>query len=188
MTSEVLAFAVAAVVLGCLALTLVVSRRSRDKQAADRRRRGLLANSGVAQASASDRPKTEPNEPQRVAEATAEIADAPDVGSTTDGEVSDDTDAGGEETSTVADGGEAAALVARFEGELEAAFDSFLAGSGSLDEIETVVSRYESVLGLAALQGEAAGPKPAAVAVDRKGLTEALEWTRLWIAGQKKVS
>lgn len=193
MTSEVLAFAAAAaLVLGCLGLTVIVSRRGRNKQATDRRRRGLLANSGVAPSSDSDRPETEPNAPQSLAEAAAGIAGATDVDGPADWEVSDGTDEGGEETATAADGVEDAALVERFEGELEAAFDSFLAGSGSLDEIEAVVSRYENVLGLVALQGEVAVQNPAAVAfanpVDHKGLAEALEWTRLWIAGQKASS
>lgn len=219
MTSEALAFAVAAVVLGCLGLMVVLMKRGRDRKTADRedrapmtetrqgRRRDLLAISEVAGATDGLQSKVAPSDARPPVEATDGFAGTADAQCASDFEGASDKGAGdtgagsqeagdgktiGQETDHRENGDGVAALVERFEGELEIAFDSFLASGGSLEEIEAVVSRYEIALGLAVAQGAAAGQDRETAAlsnpVDCKGLSEALEWTRLWIAGQKRAS
>lgn len=76
-----------------------------------------------------------------------------------------------------------ATVIEAFERDLEAAFESFAAGSGTVTAIEEVLDRYslftqEDVRGV--VSGGVAGQDY------RAGLAEAIEWVRMWVADRKR--
>lgn len=71
-----------------------------------------------------------------------------------------------------------------FEQELEAAFESYAAGTGSLQDIERVVDRFDPH-GAALPKRSMAATDPATAKHSPPGLAEAVEWTRLWLAERR---
>lgn len=72
-----------------------------------------------------------------------------------------------------------------FEHELEAAFESYAAGTGSLQDIERVVDRFDPHNAALPKGGIAAAADPATAKQSPPGLAEAVEWTRLWLAERR---
>lgn len=72
-----------------------------------------------------------------------------------------------------------------FEQELEAAFESYAAGTGSLRDIERVVDRFDLHSAALPQGGIAAAADPATAKESPPGLAEAVGWTRLWLAERR---
>lgn len=76
-----------------------------------------------------------------------------------------------------------ATVIDAFERDLEAAFESYAAGSATVAAIEEVLDRYGPLM-----QEDGQGVVLAGVAGkdSRAGLAEAIEWVRIWVADRKR--
>lgn len=75
-----------------------------------------------------------------------------------------------------------------FEQELEAAFESYAAGKGTLRAIEQVVDRFDPHNAVRQKAGAETGVMSLASSQSPAGLAEAVEWTRLWLADRQRVA